>query len=1134
MKHKAIFSVIIVYLIFLAVGVMAFSWPQFHGDAQHTGRTSSECDCETPEIIWTYPTSAAVQSSPIIEDDRIYFGSFNDSIYCVDRATGALIWVFGADGRIRRAGALTRDSIVVFASDDSTVYGLHKETGALLWSATTVSACMGAVTWDSSTDNVFLTSYYDSGWHGWLYAYNSDGTFLWNQDPPGGGTWMVISPAIDQYGHLITADFHNPTANVTAYDSATGAVEWNINPTTPGGENDIHSSPAIDITRNRIYYGEDSGNERIMAIDYTPSSASVAWTYLTGDRIHSSPSITEDGAVIIGSSDNQLYAMNPDGTIRWTFPTGGSVSSSALIDANGAIYFGSNDNNLYCLEPSGTERWRVNLGGAVLSSPAMDEDGIIYVGCNDGNLYAIRCEYPLPELDSVWFWEETDCNDSNIVYFCYDLFEDSANVIFQMTADSGATWTPAGMDWFVSLGDTLGDFGDGVAPGNHCFQWDMSADMPGVEQDNFEAMVISQREFKGHTFFLEDWNDGGIADDGWVTGGYWDCGRPWDSTLVSSCCDGTPAVYISRTVSGGSWSGYAYLGKTFSPTVADVDSLLFDFCYGYFAGSDSNCFDIFMPSVRLMFEDGKQVEYRMRGYRVDTDPASPTYLEYLPYTVDTTDTLLPIDISGSADFDEDECYRIARCVRDDAGWFITAPLKEIRLYSYCGRREVGPGLCSASCYVEFDNIRMTKLPSEIVDTVRFIGPLDSSPPLVDLTCSAETLSCRDTSVFSWIIDDMFPTSASPCSLFIDFCEGIDTFITYDDSVLWEVPPINCDSANAIIAVADSFCNWGYDTIEFVLVCDTISPVAEIVNPFDGAFSACHDEFIAMTITDNEAVDTTTIRLVVEGGTFAIADPELIFENDTLYYYPDPAFFDGQTVDVCLVAATDIFENVLEDSVCWSFTMDLTPPLSELIIPVQGYMTREATHQIEIDIADIECGIAAESLVLVVYGETFSYSSGGFHWTPDNIHEGTINFDPAENGISFQRGDTVFIELTACDRPDLCASNCSIGRWWFVIEPDVSCAVFPNPFTPNADGTNDFAAIKYPYLYSEPATVYFFDLRSVLIREMQIAPPEFFEFERLPTWDGRDDHGELVEQGLYIYMIKQAGRIICSGTVLLLR
>jgi len=97
-----------------------------------------------------------------------------------------------------------------------------------------------------------------------------------------------------------------------------------------------------------------------------------------------------------------------------------------------------------------------------------------------------------PSIDSVWFSEETDCNNQNIVTICYILSGDTADISVRVSADGGATWTEAGEGWFSTLSDTAGDLGTDIiptAPDSHCFRWDMSEDMPDSEGCDFQVAV---------------------------------------------------------------------------------------------------------------------------------------------------------------------------------------------------------------------------------------------------------------------------------------------------------------------------------------------------------------------------------------------------------------------------------------------------------------------------------------------------------------------------------------------------------------------------------------------------------------------------------------------------------------------
>jgi outer membrane protein assembly factor BamB len=114
------------------------------------------------------------------------------------------------------------------------------------------------------------------------------------------------------------------------------------------------------------------------------------WSLRTGSAVYSSPSVGGDDTIYIGSWDNYLHAIKPDGKRKWRFKTSGQVRSSAAIGSDGTIYVGSDDANLYAINPDGSKKWAFRARDYVRSSPAIGSDGTIYVGSDDGYLYAIK------------------------------------------------------------------------------------------------------------------------------------------------------------------------------------------------------------------------------------------------------------------------------------------------------------------------------------------------------------------------------------------------------------------------------------------------------------------------------------------------------------------------------------------------------------------------------------------------------------------------------------------------------------------------------------------------------------------------------------------------------------------------
>ena len=91
----------------------------------------------------------------------------------------------------------------------------------------------------------------------------------------------------------------------------------------------------------------------------TADDRGVPWVFETGKGIFSSPVISADGTIFVGSADRTFYALRPDGTERWRFVTGEIIDSAAVLDDTGGVYFGSGDGFVYALDAAtGAERWR--------------------------------------------------------------------------------------------------------------------------------------------------------------------------------------------------------------------------------------------------------------------------------------------------------------------------------------------------------------------------------------------------------------------------------------------------------------------------------------------------------------------------------------------------------------------------------------------------------------------------------------------------------------------------------------------------------------------------------------------------------------------------------------------------------
>ena len=156
------------------------------------------------------------------------------------------------------------------------------------------------------------------------------------------------------------------------------------------------SSPAIGAD-GTIYFG--SYDDNLYALN---PGGTLKWKFATASGVESSPAIGADGTIYVGTIDTSdlLYAVTDGGqgivAQKWAFKAGEDVESSPAIGADGTIYVGSDDDNLYALNPDGTLKWTFATGAFVYSSPAIGADGTIYVGSEDHNLYAVGIPSPTP------------------------------------------------------------------------------------------------------------------------------------------------------------------------------------------------------------------------------------------------------------------------------------------------------------------------------------------------------------------------------------------------------------------------------------------------------------------------------------------------------------------------------------------------------------------------------------------------------------------------------------------------------------------------------------------------------------------------------------------------------------------
>lgn len=264
---------------------------------------------------------------------------------------------------------------LVVGADSGLVFCVRPD-GSVCWSGYTHGAEFGIHGTPAVAGGVVYIGAYD----GALYAYDLESGALLFRTPIGDS--IGSSPVVHDGKVYVSVETHVPTGIMAIVDAKSGAILWRDD----GLRDHPHSSVALDLERNVMVVGDNSGDLTAWSID----PPARKWVMQTGGAIKG-PILVHDGAAFFGSWDRHLYAVDLEtGKPRWKVTVEGrAMSGAALSPSLGLVYMGSHDGTLYALDArSGRVAWTFETEGLVISSPVVAGDRVLF-GSHDGHLYIV-------------------------------------------------------------------------------------------------------------------------------------------------------------------------------------------------------------------------------------------------------------------------------------------------------------------------------------------------------------------------------------------------------------------------------------------------------------------------------------------------------------------------------------------------------------------------------------------------------------------------------------------------------------------------------------------------------------------------------------------------------------------------
>jgi outer membrane protein assembly factor BamB len=245
-------------------------------------------DEQTGQPLWRFQ-AGAIESSPLLRNGILYFGSWDNKVYALDVNTHKPRWVFTTGGEVKGAPAFAYGMIFV-GSYDGHMYGLDARTGRLRWRGSAQSRFGGTGNF-YSTPAVAYGRVYVGNTDGKVYAFGArSGHLLWVKGTHG---YVYSSPAVwERTVYIGSADGH-----LYALDAGTGDVHWRF--ASGGG---IYGAPTII---DGIVYFAAPSRTRTWALD--ARTGKRLWTYPDGKY---TPAIADEKHLyLVGHT--RVYAFVP-------------------------------------------------------------------------------------------------------------------------------------------------------------------------------------------------------------------------------------------------------------------------------------------------------------------------------------------------------------------------------------------------------------------------------------------------------------------------------------------------------------------------------------------------------------------------------------------------------------------------------------------------------------------------------------------------------------------------------------------------------------------------------------------------------------------------------------------------------
>ncbi|MEM9077617.1 MAG: PQQ-binding-like beta-propeller repeat protein [Bacteroidota bacterium] len=337
-------------------------------------------ELETGKLAWKYKTAGKVHSSPFLYNNDVFFSSTDGNVYCLNKTDGTLRWKFESQGEKQYglwdyylSSPQVKENIVYWGSGDNHIYAIDARYGQLLWKFKTNDVVHADAV-------VYKEAIYIGSFDGQLYKLNKyNGALIWKFKTIGARYFPKGEIQRGVTIHKDLAYFGSRDYNLYVVDTKTGKGVWNYR--QPQGW--IISTPTVD--KEHVYFGSSDGHKFYC---HNINTGLKEWEVPTNMRIYSQATSYKDD-IVFSTFDGKIMSANQrTGKSKCIFQTQASKENyHKIFKSDGSFVDGF---KLYGPNYLESESMIHDLG-SILSDPVIHNDKLFF-GSSDGYLYALQLE----------------------------------------------------------------------------------------------------------------------------------------------------------------------------------------------------------------------------------------------------------------------------------------------------------------------------------------------------------------------------------------------------------------------------------------------------------------------------------------------------------------------------------------------------------------------------------------------------------------------------------------------------------------------------------------------------------------------------------------------------------------------